>query len=87
MEIHPVEAGVMLGSPVSPILLTIYTSGLIEWVEEYVSEANGQSFVDDLGWVGTRSDVNQVVMILARCAAKSIEWAGRRGLQVDTAKT
>jgi hypothetical protein len=42
--------------------------------------------VDDLGWVATGSDVNQVVMILERCAAKSIEWAGRRGLQFDTAK-
>ena len=45
------------------------------------------SFVDDLGWVGTGSDVNQVVTILERCAAKSIEWASRQGLQFDTAKT
>jgi len=86
MERHEVEAGVPQGSPVSPILFAIYTSGLIKWVEENVSEAKGLSFVDDLGWVATGSDVNQVVMIRESCAAKSIEWAGRQGLQFDTAK-
>jgi hypothetical protein len=43
--------------------------------------------VDDIGCVATGSDVNQVVMIVERYAAKSIDWAGRRGLQFDTAKT
>jgi hypothetical protein len=87
MERHPVEAGVPQGSPVSPILFAIYTSGLIKWVEEYVSEAEGLSVVDDLGWVVTGSNVNHVVSILERCAAKSIVWASRRGLQFDPAKT
>ena len=35
----------------------------------------------------TGSNVNQVVTILKRCAAKSIEWASRRGLQFDTTNT
>jgi hypothetical protein len=48
MERHPVEAGVPQGSPVSPILCVIYTSGMIKWVEEYVSQAEGLFFVDDL---------------------------------------
>jgi len=52
MERHPVEAGVPQGSPLSPILFAIDTSGLIKWVEEYAS-AEGLSFVDDLGWVVT----------------------------------
>jgi len=86
MERHPVEAGVPQGSTVSPILFEIYTSGLIKWVEEYAS-AKGLSFVDNLAWVATGSDVNQVVMILERCAAKSIEWVSRRELLFDTAKT
>jgi hypothetical protein len=34
MERHPVEAEIPQGSPVSPILFAIYTSGLIKWVEE-----------------------------------------------------
>ena len=87
MERHPAEAGVLQGSPGSPILFAIYTSGLIKWVEEYVSEAEGLSFVDDLGWVVTRRDVNHALSILERCTAKSIEWASRQGLQFDTAKT
>jgi len=81
-----VEGGVPQGSLVSPILFAIYTSGLIKWVEGYVSEAEGLSFADDLGWGATGSDVNHVVSILERCAAKSIDWGSRRGLQFDTAK-
>jgi len=77
MQRHLVEAGVLQGSPVSMILFAIYPSGLIKWVEEYVSEAEGRFFVDNLGWVATRSDVNYVVSILERCAATSIEWASR----------
>jgi hypothetical protein len=72
---------------VSPILFAIYTSGLIKWVENYLSEAERLSFVDDLGWVATGSDVNHLVTIVERCSAKCIEWASRRGLQFDTAKT
>jgi len=86
-ETHPVEAGVAQGSPVSLILSAIYTSGLINWVEEYVSEAEGLSIVDDLGLVSTGSVVNHVLSILERCAEKSFQWASRRGLQFDTAKT
>jgi hypothetical protein len=55
-------------------------------VEEYVSEAEGPSFVDNLGWVATGNNDNQVVTILERCAAKSIEGARRQGLQFNTAK-
>ena len=86
IERHAVEAGVPLGSPVSPILFAIYTSGLIKWRKEYVSAAEELSFVDDLGWVVAGYDVNQVVTILARCAATSIEWASRRRLLFNTAK-
>ena len=39
IERHPVEAGVPQGSPVSPILFAIYTSGLIQLVEDCVSAA------------------------------------------------
>jgi hypothetical protein len=51
MKQHPVEVWVLQGSPMSPILAEIYTSVLIKWAEEFVSEANGQSSVGDLGWV------------------------------------
>jgi len=85
MERHPVEAGVTQGSPVSPIVFAIYASGLIKWVEEYLA-AGGLAFVDELGWVATGSDGNQVVTILERCATKSIESACGRGRQFDTAQ-
>jgi len=87
MERHPVEAGVLQGWPVSPIILSIYTSGLIKWVEEYVLAAQGLLFVDDIDWVATGSDVNQVVAIHERCAANSIEWASWQRLKFDNPKT
>jgi hypothetical protein len=86
MEGQPVEVGVPLGSPVSLIIFAIYTSGLLEWVEES-GPGEGLSFFNDLGWVATGSDVNQVVRTLEQCAAMSIEWASRQGLQFDTVKT
>jgi len=64
MERHLVEVGVPQGSPVSPILFAIHTPGLIKSVEEYISEAEGLTFKDDLSGVATGSDVNHVVSIL-----------------------
>jgi len=58
----------------------------MNWVEERV-QAEGLSFVDDLRWVPTGKDVNQVIKKLDACGAESIEWASRRDLQFDTAKT
>jgi hypothetical protein len=64
VERHPVEAGVLQGSPVSLILFVMYTSGLIKWVTEYVSEAEEHSVSYNLSWVAPRTDVNWVVRIL-----------------------
>jgi len=87
LQIHPVEAGVPQGSPVSPILIAIHTAGLIKGVEERVQCIECLSFVDDLGWVATGKDLNQKVRKLEACATESIEWASRRDLQFNTAKT
>jgi len=65
-ERHPVEAGVPQGSPVSPIIFALYTTGHIKWVEEYISEAEGLYCVDDLSSLATGNDVNQVVTVLER---------------------
>jgi len=81
-----VEAVVPQGSPISPILFAIHTAALLQWVEDRV-QAEGISFADDLGWVATGKDVNQVVERLETCTAESIECANRRDLQFDTAKT
>jgi len=86
LQSHSVAAGVPQGSPVSPILFARYTAGLINWVEDRV-QAEGLSFINDVGLVATGKAVNQVVKKLETCAVESIEWASRRDLQFDTVKT
>jgi len=44
---HEVDTGIPQGSPVSPILFTVYLSGLFGYVEERVPVL---SFVDDVVW-------------------------------------
>jgi len=87
MERRPVESGIPQGSPLSPILFPIYTSGLIKWVEERVSRIDGLSFMDDVGWMATGSDVIQVVRKMEFCARESLDWAERREREFDTANT
>jgi hypothetical protein len=58
---------------VSLIRCAIYTTGLINWFEEYVSAGEGLSFMVDLGWVVNANYVNQVVTMLQRYGLKSID--------------
>jgi len=64
------------GSPVSPILFAIDTADQTILVEKS-DQPEGIPFVDGLGWVATRKDVNQVVQNVEACGAESIEWASR----------
>jgi len=75
MERHPVELRIPQSSLVSPILFAIYTSELIEWVEERVTGAEGLSCMDDVGSVATGHHVNQGDRKLHTCARMSIDWA------------
>jgi len=45
IERHPEGVGIQQGSPVSPILVAIYTSGLPKCVHERISGVDGQSFM------------------------------------------
>jgi len=85
LQSHPVEAGIPQGSPVSQILFTIYTTGLLKWVDKRV-QPEGLSFVDDLGWIATGKDVNQVVRKPKAFVVESFKWESRRDLLFDTAK-
>ena len=53
MERRPVDAGLPQGSPLSPIVFEICTSGLMQWVAKRVSGFEGQTLVDDVRWLAT----------------------------------
>jgi hypothetical protein len=86
LQSQPVEAAVAQCSPISPILFTIHSAGQVQWVKERV-QTEGLSFVDNVGCVATGKDGNQLVNRLEAYAPESSEWASRRDLQFDTAKT
>jgi len=87
IERHLVEAGMPMGSLVSPMLFVIYIWGLMEWVEERVSRVEGQSFVDDAGCVAMGSDVSKIARKLEVCTRVTIDWADRQEMEFDTANT
>jgi len=62
---HPVEDCLPQGSLVSLILFGIHTSGLTEWVDEWVSGVEGQPFLYNFGWVVTATDIYQSIRKLA----------------------
>lgn len=63
------EMGVLLGSPVSPVLLLMYLWGLFKQVEnkddEYGNE--GISFVDDVVWAVDEEGMAECIQRLRRC--------------------
>jgi hypothetical protein len=87
LERHLVEAGIPSGLPVSPILFAIYTSGLLKWIVESVCRGEGLSFVDDVGWVVTGNNYNQVITKLEACTRVSIDCVEGRKLEFATIKT
>jgi len=58
-EDHEANTGIPQGSPVSPILFTIYLSGLFGYMEDKVPDIKPLSFVDDVAWLaeGKSEDV------------------------------
>jgi hypothetical protein len=87
LQSHPVEAGMPKRSPMSPVLFPKHSTGPILSVEDRVQAVKGLCISNDLGWIATGKDENQMVKKLEGCAAESIEWASRRDIEFHTAKT
>ena len=49
--------------------------------------AKSLSFMDDVGWVATGNNINEVVRQLEASARVSIDWVERQELEFDTANT
>jgi hypothetical protein len=72
---YPVEADWPQCLPLLLTLFTIHTTGLIQWVEATVYCANWLSIRDQIGWVATRKNTNQVGNKLETCTVERVKWA------------
>jgi len=84
---HEVETGIPQGSPVSPILSTVYLSGLFGYVEERVPGVKALSFVDDVAWTTEGDTEDDISRTLEQAAAAAQDWAEANAVSFDTEKT
>ena len=72
---HDVDTGTPQGPPASPILFTIYLSGLFAHVEREVPGIKALSFVDDVAWLAEDRDEYNLSAALEAAAAAAQRWA------------
>lgn len=75
------------GLPVSPILFTIYLSGVFDMIERSVTGVQSLSFADDVGLPASGHSVKEVCDKLQKAGKVAIEWGHDNVVQFDTGKT
>ena len=80
------DTGIPQGSLVSPILFTVYLSGLFGYVEQRVPGVKALSFVDDVAWTTEGATEDGISETLEQAAAAAQEWAGANAATFDTQK-
>lgn len=82
-----VSTGVPQGSPVSPILFTIYLNEVFQKVEDEVDTCQSKSFVDNCGFLVKASTVKELTERIEKVGIMAIEWGQDNCLDFDHAKT
>ena len=86
-EPKEVTTGLPQDSPVSPVLFGIYISEVHVAIQSKVPETAGISFVDDVTWFATGTNVNAIRERLEMCARESILWGERNAVRFEKSKT
>lgn len=81
-----VRTGVPQGSPVSPILFTIYLSQVFAEVERKCN-ITAISYVDNIGLLAIGKDYDTVTKHLKKAAQTIEAWASKNAVEFDIAKT
>lgn len=82
-----VVSGILLRSPVSPILFTIYLSGVFHVVEVAVPRCQTTSFADACWFVVEAPGVRELAEMVGKVGNRAIQWGEENGLLFDHAKT
>lgn len=82
-----IKAGIRQGSPALPILFLIYISGVFDIFSEFCPSITALSLVDDLGFIISRSSVNNIALNLEKVAKTVLQWGKTNAVTYNTAKT
>src|SRR5690606_6025432 len=74
-NLHPVETGILQGSPTSPILLIIYLQSLFARLKHAGLNISTPSYMDDVALVTQSPSLKTNMITLETVASIAFEWA------------
>lgn len=80
------KTGILQGSPVSTILFAIHIAGIFQEIEQEVMGAKGLSFLDDISWLVSGTDITEITKLLEACGKAAKPWADRNMIEFDIIK-
>ena len=80
------EIGTPQGSPVSPVLSTIYTSPLLHKMKEWTNSSLGM-YIDDGAIFACGDSWNKIEATMRKGYTSCLDWLTRAGLSAEPAKT
>ena len=85
---HGLDSGIPQGSPASPVLFAVYIAEMFSEVEEKMDgQIKALSFVDDVAWLASGKDAQQVQATMEAAAGFAMDWVARNAVAFDTEKT
>ena len=72
-QTHAIQAGLLQGSPVSPVLFILSVSALFQWLEDRHATLQAISFVDDIGLVVECDELEEGAEHLKRIAEDTMQ--------------
>jgi retron-type reverse transcriptase len=86
-ETHGIQAGLPQGSPVSSVLFILSVSAMFQWLEDKHPMLQAISFVDDMGLVVERGELEGRTRQLEHIARDVMSWGSDNKVEFEVRKT